>query len=131
MSLFGITGVPSLKPRRPEIGGGMFTKILRGGLGAAVVLAFVLCQENVALAGATGQLTGRVVDASSNAPIAGANITAVSPTGTYKAVTSSNGYYAIVNVYPDTYRVTVSAEGYTSAMSDGNTVNQNVSTAVD
>jgi len=109
----------------------MFTKILRGGLGAAVVLALVLCQENLALAGSTGQITGRVVDASTNAPIAGANVTAVSPTGSYKAVTSSNGYYAIVNVYPDTYRVSVTAEGYTSALSDGNTVNQGSTTAVD
>lgn len=109
----------------------MFTKILRGGLGAAVVLALVLCQENLALAGSTGQLTGRVVDASTNAPIAGANVTAVSPTGSYKAVTGSNGYYAMVNVYPDTYRLSVTAEGYTSALSDGNTVNQGSTTAVD
>src|SRR5690348_8953798 len=114
-----------------RIGGGMFTKILRGGLGVAVALTIVLCQENLALAGATGQITGRVVDASTNAPIAGANVTAVSPTGTYKAATGSNGYYAMVNVYPDTYRITVTAEGYSAALSDGNTVNQNVSTTVD
>jgi len=109
----------------------MFTKILRGGLGAAVVLALVLCQENLALAGSTGQITGRVVDANTNAPIAGANVTAVSPTGSYKAVTGSNGYYAIVSVYPDTYRISVTAEGYSAALSDGNTVNQGSTTAVD
>ena len=109
----------------------MSSKILRGALGAAVALGIVLCQETLALAGSTGQITGRVLDASTQAPIAGASITAVSPTGSYKAVSGSNGYYAIVNVYPDTYRVTVTAEGYTSALSDGNTVNQNTTTAVD
>lgn len=109
----------------------MFKKYLRGVAIAAFALAFVLCQENVALAGSTGQLTGRVVDASTGAAIAGASVTAVSTTGTYRAVTRSNGYYAMVAVYPDTYRVTVTAEGYSPAMSDGNTVNQNVSTNVD
>jgi Carboxypeptidase regulatory-like domain len=109
----------------------MFSKILRGGLGVAVALTIVLCQENLALASATGQITGRVVDASTNAPIVGAMVTAVSPTGSYKAVTASNGYYAMVDVYPDTYRITVTAEGYSAALSDGNTVNQNVSTSVD
>src|SRR5215469_15979055 len=132
MSLLALWDEPTAgRSGRPKFGGGMLTKILRGGFGAAVVLALVLCQENLALASATGQITGRVVDASTNAPIAGANVTAVSPTGNYKAVTGSNGYFAMVNVYPDTYTVSVTAAGYTAAMSQGNTVNQNVSTTVD
>jgi hypothetical protein len=108
----------------------MFHKILRGAVGAAVVLTLVFGQETRVLASSTGQITGRIFDAATNSPIAQAAVTAVSPTGIYKAVTGANGYYAIVNVYPDTYRVSASATGYQTAMSDGNTVDQNSSTTV-
>jgi carboxypeptidase family protein len=108
----------------------MYHKILRSVLGAAVVLGLLFGQETRVLAGSTGQITGRVVDSTTNAPIALAAVTAISPTGTYKAVTSSNGYYAIVNVFPDTYRITVTAAGYQPGMADGYTVNQNNSTVV-
>lgn len=108
----------------------MFQKILRGVIGAAVVFGLVFGQETRVLASSTGQITGRVTDATTNAPIASADVTAVSPTGTYKAVSNANGYFAIVNVYPDTYRVSVTAAGYQPNMLDGNTVGQNNSTIV-
>jgi hypothetical protein len=108
----------------------MFQKILRGVIGASVVLGLVFGQETRVLASSTGQITGRIFDATTNAPIAQAAVTAVSPTGIYKAVTGANGYFAIVNVYPDTYRVSASATGYQTAMSEGNTVDQNGSTTV-
>jgi len=109
----------------------MFTKILRGALVAAVAFGFVLCQETMVLAGSTGQIVGKVTDSQSGAPIAGASVTATSPTGQYRATTDARGSFAIVNVYPDTYRVTASAAGYQAALSDGNSVIQNNTTVVD
>src|SRR5438128_12007888 len=109
----------------------MFHRILRGVAGAAVVLGILFAQATGVLASSTGQITGRITDATTSSPIAGAAVTAVSPSSTYKAVSGANGYYAIVNVYPDTYRVTATASGYQPNMSDGNTVNQNNSTVVD
>src|SRR5437660_11057840 len=101
-----------------RIGGGMFQKILRGVGGAAVVLGILFVQATGVLASSTGQITGRINDATTNSPIAGAAITAVSPSGIYKAVSGANGYYAIVNVYPDTYRLTATASGYQTNTSD-------------
>jgi hypothetical protein len=108
----------------------MFHKILRSAMGAAVVFGLLFCQETRVLAGSTGEITGRVTDATTNAPIAGASVSAISYTGTYKATSDAKGYFAIVNVFPDTYRITATAAGYQTGMSDGNTVDQNNSTVV-
>src|SRR5579864_2941291 len=75
-------------------------------------------------AGTTGEISGSVSDLVTHAPIAGAGITVVSPTSRYKAVSDSTGFYAIINVFPDTYVVTASATGYDSRTINGNTVNQ-------
>jgi hypothetical protein len=105
--------------------------LLRGVLGFFAAVALMLGQETRVLAGSTGEITGKITDATTKAPIAGASVTAASPTGVYKATTNAQGFFAIVSLYPDTYRLTVSAAGYLTAMSDGNTVNQNNSTTVD
>ena len=107
----------------------MNRKILRGVLGVALVLGLLLGQGTRVLAGSTGQITGRVTDVS-GAAVAGAGITAVSPSATYRTTTDAKGDFAVVNVYPDTYRVTASAAGFQTAMSDGNSVIQNNSTVV-
>src|SRR5579863_8163802 len=99
--------------------------IVRGVVGVAVVLGLVFGQETRVLAGSTGQITGKVADSTTGAAIAGASITASSPSGTYRTSTDAKGYFAIVNVFPDSYRVTASAAGYQTAMSDGNSVVQN------
>ncbi|HEY7993405.1 MAG TPA: TonB-dependent receptor [Candidatus Eremiobacteraceae bacterium] len=105
-------------------------KILRGVFGVALVLGLVFGQETRVLAGSTGQITGKVTDSVTGAAVAGAGITAVSPSGTYRTTTDARGDFAVVNVYPDTYRVTASAAGYQTAMSDGNSVIQNNSAVV-
>lgn len=103
----------------------MYHKILRGVFGVALVLGLVFGQETRVLAGSTGQITGKVTDSATGAAVAGASITAVSPSGTYRAASDAKGYFAIVNVYPDTYQVTATAAGYHSVVSDGNSVIQN------
>ena len=99
--------------------------IVRGVVGVAIVLGLVFGQETRVLAGSTGQITGKVTDSSTGAAIAGVSITAASPSGTYRTTTDTKGYFAIVNVFPDTYRVTALASGYQTASSDGNSVVQN------
>lgn len=75
-----------------------------------------------ARASVTGQVSGTVTDAASKAPIAGAVVEAVSPSGHYSAITDAKGSYAIVGVSPDTYRVTVTKTGYQPQLIEGITV---------
>src|ERR1700694_5294621 len=75
-----------------------------------LVMGVILTQEP-AFAISTGNLTGRVTT-DAGAPIAGASVSAVAPTGRYTAKTDAHGFYSIVNMQPDTYTVTISAEGY-------------------
>src|SRR5579863_53704 len=104
--------------------------IVRGVFGVAVVLGLVFGQETRVLAGSTGQITGKVSDSTTGAAIAGVSIAALSPSSTYRTTTDAKGYFAIVNVFPDTYRVTASASGYQTAMADGNSVVQNETAVV-
>src|SRR5438309_43853 len=90
-----------------------------------IVFIFALAffgQATRILASTTGEISGTVTDAATGAPLDSAHVSAVSPSGTYRALTNSRGYYAILNVYPDTYAVTVSADGYQAGTSVGNTV---------
>jgi thermitase len=69
-----------------------------------------------------GTITGRVSDAGSGSPIAGATVT----DGTRTTTTDASGEYTIAGVPPGTYQVTASKEGYessslTATVSEGNT----------
>ncbi len=61
----------------------------------------------------TGLILGDVAGAS-GAPLAGAKVTAASPSGRYNAVTDGRGHFLILGVVPDDYVVTVELEGYQS-----------------
>src|ERR1700681_4494563 len=61
-------------------------------------------------AGTTGALTGRVV-LTDGAPVAGAKVTAASPTETVTAITDARGAFAFVALVPDTYTVTAAKIG--------------------
>ncbi|MBC5825889.1 MAG: TonB-dependent receptor [Candidatus Eremiobacteraeota bacterium] len=108
----------------------MNQRSLRIVVGVAAAFALVFGQATRTLAASTGELSGHVTDAATHAPVAGARVTAISPTGKYTATTRANGFYAIVNVFPDTYTVTASAVGYEVTSSPGNTVNQEQNTGV-
>jgi hypothetical protein len=60
-----------------------------------------------AAGGLYGSLNGTVVDSESHAPIAGAQVTAQSPSGRYTAVTDGHGFFSIVGMSVDTYTVIV------------------------
>jgi hypothetical protein len=64
------------------------------------------------LAGTTGSVTGVVVDGATHAPLAGARVTASSPSQVATATTDASGRYTFLSLQPDTYTVTASHAGY-------------------
>ncbi len=84
-------------------------------------VAFV-CQETWALAATTGGLGGTVLDADTAAPIAGAQVTAVSPSQTATVTTDAGGHFIFLDLGPDTYTVTASKGGYQSTSVPGQVV---------
>ena len=75
----------------------MFTRTYMRALVAAFTLVAMLCQGTLVLAGTTGQLTGTATDASTNAPIAGAKITAASPSQSATAITDAGGHFSFLS----------------------------------
>ncbi len=87
----------------------------------SIVLSMIL---NVAIpasaaGGSDGNVRGSVVDGTTKAPIVGAKITLVSPSGVYKATTDSNGHFSLDGLTVDTYSLSVQAEGYDSTSQSG------------
>jgi len=83
--------------------------IRRGVLAALLVVAFVLQGTGSVLAGTTGSLSGSVMDPSTHAPIAGAVVTATSPSQSSTTTTDSAGKFTFISLAPDTYTVSVAA----------------------
>jgi hypothetical protein len=94
---------------------------LNSGSGASAADAGSLVPTAPAPNEATGNITGRVVSKNSHA-IAGADVTAASPLATFHQRTDRDGRYAITNVPPDTYTISVQAGGFESATQAGITV---------
>jgi Carboxypeptidase regulatory-like domain/TonB dependent receptor len=89
---------------------------------ALIILVAFVCQETWALASTTGGLTGTVVDADTSAPIAGAQVTASSPSQTATTTTDAAGRFTFLTLGPDTYTVTASRSGYQSTSIPGQIV---------
>lgn len=84
---------------------------------------------NFAFAGITGKIYGRVVDAQTNQPIAGANIILE---GTVQgAATDINGNYFIINVKPGPYTVMCNVIGYATVHKTDLYVSADLSIKVD
>src|SRR5580700_10803736 len=81
------------------------------GTALLLLLAFT-CQGTWALASVTGGLTGVVLDADTSAPVAGAQVTAASPSQTATVTTDAAGHFSFLTLGPDTYTVTASKSGY-------------------
>jgi hypothetical protein len=88
-----------------------------------VALIFAMLATSIspvlAAGGQFGNLTGSVIDATTKAPVANAKVTLVSPSGTYRQTTGSNGQFSVLGVPVDTYLVTVEATGYQAATLPG------------
>ncbi len=68
-----------------------------------VVITFVLQGTTSVLAGTTGSITGTVADASTAKPIAGARVTATSPSQSATTTSDASGRFSFVSLTPDTY----------------------------
>jgi hypothetical protein len=88
---------------------------MKTGIAIRITLAAVLLllAGTASAQSTTGQVTGRVLDAETGRPIAGATVTASSPSWIDQSVTTdSNGWYVIGLLPPATYTVAVKAAGY-------------------
>lgn len=102
---------PRLAPMRTLLGARLF------------VLVFTICLLPCeARAASTGQIVGTVVGVDTNKPVAGATVSAASPSGTFSGRTNSSGVFTLVGVTLDTYTVTVQAQGYSPYIAQGVTV---------
>jgi hypothetical protein len=88
---------------------------------ALSVLAFGAWQHAAAAEATTGTIVGFALDRS-GAPIAGARVSASSPSGSYIAACDARGRFTLLGVTPDTYTVSVQAPGYEPANQIGITV---------
>ncbi len=89
---------------------------------AIVLVIFSVAAGALAIASTTGSLRGRVVDAASDAPIAGATVTAVSPSQTATTSTDGSGAFSFLALNPDTYTIRVEKPGYSPASQPGASV---------
>src|SRR5215469_5707621 len=119
-------------------GGSMFTKFQRrdvtsnpshrGLIAAFAVFTILLFAFTTALQAQVlyGSLTGNVTDPS-GAVVSGAKVEALNiQTGVAQAATTdANGVYRFQNLQPGTYKVTISASGFTTAVEDNIAVTVN------
>ncbi len=89
---------------------------------AALVVLTLVAMQGEARAGTTGTLRGRVVDAGTHAAIAGAVVTASSPSQTAQVTTDAGGLFSFISLPPDTYTVSASKSGYEPQSQPGLTV---------
>lgn len=70
-------------------------------------------------AGTTGRLSGTAIDTVTNKPIAGAKVTAASPSQVATVTTDASGHYSFLALAPDTYTVSIDAPGFEPVASSG------------
>jgi outer membrane receptor protein involved in Fe transport len=79
--------------------------------------------NGLVIAGTTGKISGKIIDATSGEPLIGANVLIVGTT--LGAATDFDGNYFIINIPPGKYEVKASLVGYNSV------ITQNVKVSVD
>ena len=96
--------------------------LLRLVMTLALIVAFVCNGVTAVFAGTTGALSGKVLDTATQAPVAGAKVTATSPSGSATTTTDKNGSFTFLSLSPDTYALSVTDAGYDPATLSGITV---------
>ncbi|MBV8067882.1 MAG: TonB-dependent receptor, partial [Candidatus Eremiobacteraeota bacterium] len=88
----------------------------------ALAVLTVFAVPFAARAGTTGTLRGRVLDATTHAPVAGAAVIASSPSQTAQSVSDASGAFSFISLPPDTYTVSVNKAGYEPQSQPGITI---------
>jgi len=101
------------------------------GLIVVVALGVVYGWRVASFAGTTGGVSGRVLDATTNAWLAGARVDVVSPSGSASSTTDANGHYAFLSLAPDTYTVTAHHDGYETFVESGVTIQADAQLSLD
>ncbi len=86
------------------------------------VLVLAVAMPLGARAGTTGTLRGRVIDAATHAPVAGALVSAVAPSQTAQSLSDAAGTFAFISLQPDTYTVSATKSGYDPQSQTGVTI---------
>ncbi len=81
------------------------------------LIAFVLQGTTSVLAGTTGAISGSVADPQSNQPVAGARVTATSPSQSAVTTTDATGRFSFISLNPDTYTISVAESSARDASS--------------
>jgi len=90
---------------------------------AFISIALIMLASARVLAGTTGGIQGFVTDEVGH-PIAGAAVSAASPSGHASTITGANGFYAVNGLPLDTYTITVSKDGFLTLSIAGVTIVQ-------
>ena len=102
---------------------GVATPLRLFGIALSIIgLLFTSIDPAFAAGGQYGNLSGTVVDSKTGSPIAGARVTAASPSASVHSTTSSNGQFTFNGLTVDTYLITVEAPGYEALQQNGVTV---------
>ena len=75
-------------------------------------LCYVAASHGRVLAETGGLISGTVSDDRTHAGVAGAQVVAKSPSGTYTTVTDSKGHFRFLSVLPDNYALSVTDKNY-------------------
>lgn len=93
-----------------------------------VILFVLFLTVTQLLAGTTGKIAGRVVDAATGEPLPGVNVSVQGTT--LGAATDLDGYYTILRVPPGTYSVVASMIGYKEVVQTNVVVSVDLTTTV-
>ena len=91
--------------------------------------SFLALTSSIGVAGTTGKISGKVIDAQTKEPLFGVNVLIVGTT--MGAATDMNGEYFVINLPPGQYQLRASAVGYTPTSISGVSVNVDQTTRVD
>jgi len=87
---------------------------------ALALIAQLVC-SCPSIAGTTGTLSVKVAD-SSGATVSGAKLSATSPSQAVTGITDAHGFFAFVNLSPETYTIVASKQGFEPATIAGVTI---------
>ena len=91
---------------------------------AAIIIAMLstVATPVYAAGGQVGSIQGTVVDSATKAPVAGAAVALVAPTGNYTATTNGSGFFSFLGVTVDTYTLSIQYKGYDTVQQSGITI---------